>query len=159
MTTIKSDVNSVRLGTPADLMSIMKLLVPMHDEESVEPVDHLKVYYTVERLLRHDGGVVGVIRDKGEIQGTVGLALEEVWYSSSKHLRKLWLFVPEAHRKSFHGRSMLEFSKLYADTIGIPLWADEICTPATEKKVDLVGRQLPQMGHVFLYNRRIREVV
>jgi hypothetical protein len=132
----------------------MSLLRAMHAEESVEPVDENKVRYILQRLLYQSGGVVGVIRGKDGIEGTVGIALDTVWYSSAQHLKKLWLFVHPDCRKSTHAKSMLEFSKYYADHVGVPLMTDEICGPNTEAKVKLVSRQLNESGKTFLYNRR-----
>lgn len=139
---------------PEDEDPIMVLLIAMHAEESAEPVDEVKVRFTLRRLIERDRGVVGIIRGKARIEGTIGLDLDTVWYSSAKHLNKLWLYVHDEHRKSTHAKTMLEFSKWYSDQVGIPLMADELCGPNTDAKVKLVGRQLPESGKMFVYNPR-----
>lgn len=133
----------------------MDLLDQMHGEESTEPVDRIKVRMTLRRLLHRDYGIVGVIRGKTHIEATVGLDVSAPWNSSKQHLKKIWLFVHPSHRKSPHAKSCLEFARWYSDQVGIPLWAEEICTPVTEKRVELVGRQMPAVGKVFIYNARV----
>lgn len=146
--------STVRLALQADVGPLMDLLRIMHAEESVEPVDEDKVLQTLWRLINHDGGIVGVIRGDDGIEGTVGLSLHELWYTSARHLSKLWLFVPPEYRRTTHCKLMLQFSKWYSDEVGIPLMGEEIVMPTTEKRVELVGRQLPEFGRMFLYNRR-----
>lgn len=145
---------TVRLALKAEEQQLMDLLRIMHGEESVEPVDEDKVHQTLLRLINHDGGIVGVIRGSDGIEGTVGLCLNQLWYSSAKHLSKLWLFVPPEYRRTTHCKVMLQFAKWYSDEVGIPLMGEEIVMPTTEKRVELVGRQLPEFGKMFLYNRR-----
>jgi hypothetical protein len=140
---------------PQDEEPIMNLLREMHAEEAVEPVDELKVLLTLRRLLYRDGGIVGIIRSGRDIEGTIGLSLDEVWYSSSQHINKLWLFVPPKYRKTPHAKSCMEFGRWYSDQVGVPLMSGEVCTKGTEKRVELVGRQMPTLGRLFVYNARI----
>lgn len=147
----------LRLGVPFDEDPLMLLLDEMLGEEAVDPVDEPKLRLTLRGLLNRRGGVVGVMRGENGIEGTIGLALEQVFYSSAYRLSKLWLYVPPAHRQSTHAKTMILFSKMYSDRLGVPLISEEIFWPNTERRIELIERQMPSLGRLFLYNQRQRE--
>jgi len=151
---MKKDSSPVRLGVPFDEDPLMALLSDMLREEAIDSIDELKVRMVLRNLLKRRGGVVGVIRGDSGIEGTIGLALDQLYYSSADHLSKLWLYVPVAHRQTSHAKAMLMFSKMFSDSVGIPLIAEEIVMPGTERRLGMVERQMPAFGRVFLYNQR-----
>lgn len=146
---------TVRLALPADADELLLLLNVRQSEEAADLVDPGKLVSTLTKLMRRDGGVIGVIRGPNGIEGTVGMNLDSLWYSSAVHLNVLWLYVPVAHRRSTHCKVLLKFCKSWSDEVGVPLAVNEIVVPITEQRVELVGRQMPALGKTFLYNRRV----
>lgn len=146
---------SVRLAEPDDADAIFGLVKMLHDENGLFSLSEAKVRQYIQRYYDRKGAIIGVIGDRGALQGSIYLAIDEPYYSDEFQITEAWNIVHPDYRKSDHAKSLITFAKSCSDEIGIPLMIGIISNHRTEAKVRLYERQLEKAGAFFVYNRRL----
>lgn len=151
---IKSEVT---LALPSDEGAIMDLLRVRHQEEGVGSFDDECVLLTLRRGIYRNFAMVGVVRGKGgAVEASIGLYVDQPWYSKEGYLSDRWAVVGVGFRKSEHAKSMLQFAKWAATELGFPLVMTMIQNEATEGKTKLYERQLPKAGSLFIFKPELQ---
>lgn len=151
----------IRLATKVDEDEIFALLSMLHEENGFFTMNPTKVRDGIRRATDRKGGIVGVIEDRGRIVGTIGLFIEQDWYTDDFELLERWNFVHPDYRKSDYAKRMIEFAKRCQEWFErqgntIPLIIGVFSTVKTVAKVRLYRRQLPFAGGFFIYGRTPR---
>lgn len=117
-----ADVSVVRLAEPEDEDALVALCLEDHAHTSLRDGTGAPFPFAEERvrvLLRkaaarerdHFCGVIGTI---GDLQASVFLMRDCVWFSERPILREVFSIVAPAYRRSNHARALTQFSKLIA---------------------------------------------
>jgi hypothetical protein len=80
-----------------------------------------------------------------------------MWYSDDEVLEERAIFIHPDYRSAKGGRArrLCEFTKLTADTLGVPLIIGVLSNHRTKGKIRLYERQFGEpSGAFFLYNAR-----
>lgn len=141
----------VRMARPEDEDSIYALLMLLWKENGLFELTEAKVREAIRKATERRGGIIGVIEGPNGLEASVGLHLEQLWYSDDWWLVEYWNFVREEYRRSTHARRLIEFSKWCADNLGLDLFMGIVTNERTEAKVRLYRRQLPYVGGFFLH--------
>lgn len=142
----------VRIATFEDREGMIKLLHQMHKENGVAPLSEPKMLAALDKGLRRDHAIIGVIGDPGDIKASIGLFAWSWWYSNDWHLEDFYNFVRADSRKSTYARDLLDFAKRAADEIGVQLLIGVLSTTRTKAKIKLYERSFgPQKGAAFVY--------
>lgn len=142
------------MATPQDENAIFKMLCLAQKENGIFPMNERKVRDFIRLATEHKGGIIGIIEGKNYIEASVGLVLENWWYTDEWSIGERWNFVHPNHRKSDHAKKLIEFSKWVADEMKLNLEMGVISNERTEAKVRLYRRQLPYAGAFFIYKAR-----
>lgn len=145
---------NVRIATKDDVTDIMDLAVLGCVENGFVDYDNSKVLQDIWLALTTPWGLVGVIGERGKPEAAVLLRIFEPWYSTSLVMEERAIFVHPDYRSARGGRAarLVEFSKMAADTHGIPLLIGVLSNHRTAGKIRLYERQFgPQAGAYFLY--------
>jgi GNAT superfamily N-acetyltransferase len=142
----------VRLADGSEMEDLLALMKEAAEEQALFPVDDDRARALLNRAFLRQGGIVGVIGEKGAIEASVYLMLAQPVYSSSWHIEEVWNVVRPAFRRSTHAKSLLEFAKRCHHDIGIPVLVGVLHREKTEAKLRLYRRQFgPAVGGYFLY--------
>ena len=145
---------TVRIAGMDDRVGMLSLLDLMHAENGVASLCRPKMEAALDRGLRRDKAVIGVIGAPDKIEASIGLFCHEWWYSSDTHLEDCWNFVHPLHRRSNFARELLGFAKKAADDLGVQLLIGVLSTERTQAKVKLYERIFgPSAGAGFVYPR------
>ncbi len=144
----------VRMARPEDAEAIFKNLVLAQKDNGVFPMNPRKVTEFIRCAIDRKGAIIGIIDGKNYIEATVGLILQQWWYTDEWSLGERWNFVHPNHRKTTHAKKLIEFSKWCAEELGVPLEMGVLSNERTEAKVRLYRRQLPCVGAFFMYKTR-----
>lgn len=141
-----------------DIMTLCRLLA---DENALFPMDEDLVRDLIRSVLSGHG-FIGIIGEKGNLEGAILLQLTTQWYSREWLICELFNFVHPDYRVP--GRAMqglrtpgradylVEFAKSVADKMKMPLLIGIVSNGRTEAKVRLYDRKLPRAGAFYLYN-------
>lgn len=149
-----SEETSVRIATPDDRTGLVTLLRMMHAENGTATLSDDKMFAMLDRGLRRERGIVGVVENNGKIVASVGLFTGTWWYSDDFLIEDFWNFVHPEHRQSSYAKELISFGKRFSENLGIPLIMGVLSTDRTEAKVRLYGRQIPFAGAIFLYGAK-----
>lgn len=148
------DPTIVRLAEIDDMDAIMKLCRQLARENAIFPMSEEKVHTAIERAIRKDGGVMGVIGRIGELEGMMMLTVGQMWYTDQLHLEELFSFVPPKYRRSENAKKLVEWGKKMSDDLGVPFFVGVTSTLRTEAKVRLYRRMLGTwLGCYFVYGK------
>lgn len=136
----------------ADEQPIYDMLMQLHAENGAFSVDDARVRLNIKLGTQRQGGIIGVIRGETGLEASVGMVLDQWWYTEDWCLSERWNFVLPAFRKSDHAQRLIEFSKWCADRLSLPLMMGIISTQQTEAKLRLYRRFLTPVGGFFVYN-------
>lgn len=142
----------IRLAAPSDEAGVVSLLRAMHIESGIGPFAEQKARGLVQLGISRQLGMIGVIGRQDNIEASIGLFLVEPPFSTLPILQDAWQFVREDCRRSTRAKSLLEFAKWAAEELRRPLLVTAMVNAATARKVELLGRQLPRAGAMFLYD-------
>jgi hypothetical protein len=144
--------SGVRRAFDHDEQSLLVLLRQAHKDNGIfDDMNEEKVVAEILRGTRGGGGIIGVIDGPNGIEASVGLYLEQLWYSDTWWLVDHWNYVREDCRRSTHARRLIEWSKWCSDQMGVDLLMGVMSNKRTEAKVRLYRRQLPYIGAFFLH--------
>jgi hypothetical protein len=151
--------SDVRLAVPADEGALVELLADMHAETGFGRFDPEVVTAVVRAGIERNGGLVGVIKNEQEIEGTIGLFLGGAnvlfgpqWCSRDPYIFDLWSFVAEPYRRSTHAKVLIQFAKNAALALQLPLMMTVVSNELTARKERLFERQMPRSGSLFMFN-------
>lgn len=151
---MQENFQGVRMATPADEQAIFKMLCLAQKENGIFPMNERKVRDFIIQATDHKGAIIGVIDGKQGIEATVGLIIENWWYTDKWSLGERWNFVHPNYRKTTHAKRLIEFSKWVAYEMNLDLLMGVISDERTEAKVRLYRRQIPYIGAFFMYKTR-----
>lgn len=131
-------------------MALCRLL---HEENGIYSMSETKVRDQITSMLSRDNGLIGLIGERGNLEGCIAMVIDCMWYSEvDYHLLELFNFVhPNYRTPPGRAKALIEFAKHCSDELHIPLQIGIISNSRTEAKVRLYQRQLPQVGAFFLY--------
>ena len=150
----------VRSALPEDKEEIWRLFLMAHRENGIFKLDPVKVEHLMNRAIYADNippwdsgprGHIGVIGEHGKLEAIVFLLIGQFWYSSDMQLEELLVFVDPECRKSDHAKSIIDWMKKTANTLGIPLLTGIISKDRTAAKIRLYDRYLPRIGAFYLF--------
>jgi len=145
---------TVRVATHADDRALFDLFMMAAQENAMAPVCEANVVEAIKTATERRGAIIGVIDgDRGDLAGAVGLIMAPFWYSAEFHCEELLNFVHPDYRQGERkcAKHLLEFSKWWADQLGMSLLMGVLSHKRTEGKVRLYRRSLPFAGALFLY--------
>lgn len=120
---IGPDASTVRMAKAADEESLVELCRMHHAETALDnfPFSADRVRAMIQKATvrqRNDESAVqsfcGVIGGLGEIEASIYLTRDCLWYSDKPILREVFAIVAPAYRKSSHARALTAFSKIAA---------------------------------------------
>lgn len=142
----------VRVATWDDAPEIERLLHMMHTEGGLLSLDLNCAREVFARAFNKQGGIIGVIGPKDNIEAALYLMITRYWYTRDNHLEEIFSFVRPDCRKSNHARTLIGFAKTCADEIKIPLVIGVMTNQRVVEKVRLYRRSLGfPAGAFFVY--------
>lgn len=144
----------VRTATPEDEDGIMALAHLVNAENGVFKMNDEKVRALVRPSLHQQGGIMGVIGPKDNLEGLILLRVANYWYADEPFLEEMCVFVHPDFRAARGGRAsrLIEFGKKASDEIGLPLMMGVLSNSRTNAKEKLYERHLgAPSGYFFLY--------
>jgi hypothetical protein len=152
----------VRVGTPDDVHPMMDIALMATEENGFFQPNTHKLLNNIWAALNLDHGIVGIIGAPGEqIEGAVLLRSGPLWYSDDEVLEEKAVFTHPAYRGAAGGRAsrLVEFSKLTADTLKMPLFIGVLSGERMAAKVKLYTRHLGHpMGGYWVYRPNTEDV-
>jgi hypothetical protein len=149
----------VRIAGEGDRQRLWDNLMLAAHENAMAPVYDECVEPVVDNLIAHKSGVAGVIDGTTAFAGSVGLTFAQFWYSKEWHIEEMWCFVHPDYRRGSqnrgHIKALLDFSKWWANEMGMPLLMGVLSEKRTEGKVRLYQRSMPMKGALFLHRPKM----
>lgn len=143
----------VRKADIRDEPELMAMCLELHRENGLFTMSEDKVREHLRRAFLRQGAMIGVIGDRGRIEGSIYLMIADFWYSEDWHLAELWSYVLPQYRKSNNAKELINFAKRCSDELKVPAVIGIISNDRTKAKVQLYQRQLgTAAGAFFLYN-------
>ncbi len=142
----------IRLALESDEEDLVDLLREMHAESGFGAFSEPKARLAIEIGLRREMAIIGVIRGRSQIEGSIGLFVQPApGFSTEPILSDLWNFVREPWRKSTRAKDLVTFGKWAATQLDKPLLVTAMSNEKTQRKVELLQRQLPAAGQLFYF--------
>jgi GNAT superfamily N-acetyltransferase len=151
-----AEQTEIRIGTVDDVHDIMGQLSNTYEEMGFSNISPVKVLQEVYASLSLDRGIFGIIGNPGEtIQAGVLLRIGKPWYSDDDVVEERGIFVHPDYRSGRLGlaRKLCDFSKKFAEDMGLPLIVGIQSTTKIAPKIRLYERAFgEQRGAFFVYN-------
>ena len=151
-----AEQTEIRVGTVDDVHDIMSQLSNTYEEMGFSNISPIKVLQEVYASLSLDRGIFGIIGNPGEtIQAGVLLRIGKPWYSDDDVVEERGIFVHPDYRSGRLGlaRKLCDFSKKFAEDMGLPLIVGIQSTTKIAPKIRLYERAFgEQRGAFFVYN-------
>lgn len=141
----------IRIAVPSDEGALLIMLREGHKENGRFSFDDDEVMATIRKATMRDGGVIGIIDGDGDLAASVGLILDHYWYTKDWTVTELWSFVRKPYRQSAYATDLIDFSKWFADGVGLSLGMGIMSTIRTEAKLRLYRRKLTPIGGLFAH--------
>lgn len=152
---------NVRIATEADEQAIFDLLIMDLEEnaEAVAPTNRERVANQIIRATRHVGqGTIGLIDGPhGFPVATIGLYVDQWWWSTAYYFVKVWDFVHPDHRQSGFSQDLIRFGQWFTDDFsrqfGYRVYelAGVLATRRVHDKARLYRRMANMVGIMTLY--------
>lgn len=151
---------NVRLGTEADEMAILALLMTdlRENAEMIAPIDEARVLHAIQVGTRFRGGVAGVITDADDIPvAVVILHPIQWWWSQAWYFGEMVLYVHPDHRQSHYSDNLMAFAKWVSEeqTKGFGYRVYLLCgvlgLGRFWAKTAMYRRKFKQVGSAFLH--------
>jgi hypothetical protein len=148
----------IRLGMPEDFNEIMELCALATKENGFVNPNMNKVAQEIWAGLNQNYGVVGLIgKPREKIEGGVLLRVGPMWYSDNFVAEEKAIFVHPDYRsaKGRRAQALCNFSKKFADDLGIPLMIGVLSNHRTKSKIRMYERIFGEKaGAYFLYGAK-----
>jgi hypothetical protein len=146
-------VSRVRRADAKDEDELVAMCHELHRENGLFTMSGERVRDMLRRAFAKNGGIVGVIGERGRLQGSIYLLLTQLWYSDDFHLEELWNFVRAPFRKTNNLQEQIDFAKHCSDELGIPAIIGILSNVRTEAKVRIYQRQLGKPAGAFFVHQ------
>lgn len=149
----------VRIATESDEPALMELLRLDHAESAamVAPFDEVHAKSFLHAATRERIAVIGVVDEPEGPAGMIYLINECWWFSPTWYVAERLLFVHPDHRRSRHGRDLLQFARSFVDDmsaqLGYPVYliSAVVGTCDVDRKAAVYGRMMQRAGGVYVY--------
>lgn len=156
-------VATVVPALPNDEDAVFAMLLQLHDENGIFPVDEVRVREFIRGATGGTNhGLIGVIRGDAGLEASVGLVIDQWWYTLKYCLSERWVFVspaarsrPEFDRKrgeKGHATLLMEWAQWCAQQFRVPLQMGIMSTQRTEAKERLYRRKMTPVGSLFMWD-------
>lgn len=155
MTTETTETASsrVRFAERCDREQILWMCHELHAENGLFEMSERCVVNVIDSHYNRTGGIIGVIGQPNALEGMIILQMASPWYSDVTILEDRGLFVLPEFRRSTNAKDLIEFAKMCAVQIGVPLIMGIVSNHKTQAKVELCRRRLgAPAGAFFLAN-------
>lgn len=144
-------MSTVELAERADAPQIFSLVKLCLAEDGSDPVDDEKLGEAIERGIKRDWSLIGVIRGPSfGVVASIGLLLTPQWYSYARRVTNLWEAVHPDHRRSDYAKQLLLYAKNTALLLDRPLVLSLEQSDKTARKREMMARHLKVGGQVFV---------
>jgi GNAT superfamily N-acetyltransferase len=145
----------VRIAVSEDAPSIYAMCKMLHEENGQASWSEDKIRGSIGGALAGKKAVIGVIGPRGAPVAMIHLRIGSFWYSDDIHLEDRGTFVHPDHRRTSYAKDLIEFAKMAAEDLKIPLLMGIASTKRTEQKIRLCRRRLgAPLGAYFIWNGR-----
>ncbi len=143
----------VRKADAGDEDELVAMCHELHRENGIFTMSDDRVRAMLRHAFDRKGGIIGVIGERGKLQGSIYLLVTQIWYTDDYHIEELWNFVRPDYRKSDNAKEFIAFAKRCSDEIGIPSIIGILSNDRTQAKIRLYERSLGRpAGAYFLYH-------
>lgn len=145
--------DGIRVAQPSDEDELVHVLMTeLHAENGIMLPNADRVLGNIRVATRDKKGVIGIMSGDTGIEATIGLFIENWWYTDTLTLNEKWCHVRKPFRRSDRANRMIEFSKRMSEWFDLGLFIGIISNEKTAAKVRLYRRRLPQYGAFFYYH-------
>jgi hypothetical protein len=149
---------TIWFATPDDLKLVMQMAQGAAEENAVLKPDIQQMLQIIWPKLNQDHGVIACIGTRGkEPEGMAVLNIGPLPYSREMAVEEVCVYVRPEFRNAKGGRArkLVEFSKSFADQMGLPLIIGVFSSINTKAKCDLYRRVLGEpSGNYWVYGRK-----
>jgi GNAT superfamily N-acetyltransferase len=139
----------LRRAVAEDLPELLHLGEVMHREIHYGAYAPAKVEAMISDVLLRGVVYVSLLEGSRTIGGTVGLVVEQPWWSEDWQIADRWLFVRPECRREGHARPLLRAAVAFAEAMRLPLLMSHI-GPRARGKMRLLQRELGEpVGGIF----------
>ena len=146
---VKPSASVVRLAHPADEDALITLGKELHQDNGIFPISEEKIEAVIRRAIYPQVQepsdlpvIIGVVGEPGHIEASIGMMINQHWYTDAWHVDELWNFVRPDYRRSAHAKALLDFAKEVQAKMAIPLLIGILSCERTQAKVKLYSRKL-----------------
>jgi hypothetical protein len=146
-----SDVE-VRPAEASDESEVIATIRQLAVEDgSHPPSDDIAIPF-IRNALNGDG-IIGIIRNQGDIEALLFLKIAHPWYSKDLYLDEYLLYCKPQYRKSKDARSLVQFAKRQSDRLALPLRIGITSKNDNVRKRQLYQRMLGNPTNLFFLYR------
>ncbi len=131
--------------------AVFAMLLGLHEENGLFTVDEDKVRGVIREATEQRGGIIGVIRGAEGLEASIGLAVEQWWYTNDWCVSERWVYVVPAARRKNHAKKLIDYARWCAESLGVPLECGIMSTNRTAAKERLYERKLTPIGRYFMW--------
>lgn len=139
---------TVRFASETDFYAICEMLVEMHAEVGLAPLDSQKMMAKVRELIGERGVIVAI--SDGKIVGTVGFQAAEFWWSKKPYIGDFWNFVSEQGRRTDAAAKLIAAMKTIRERAGMPLVMGIFGRKRLPVKDRWLGKYMEPVGHLYM---------
>lgn len=151
----------IRLATANDENALLSHLDRLSDQWGLRqsngdafPFDAVKAKQTLRRAFSQDGVWIGVVGTPENIEASVGLFVNQPFFSTGSFLAEMWTCVsPDHNGGAVHVERLVAFAKSFADVLGFPLVMGVVARDRVDAKMRLFDRIVGQSpsGNFYVY--------
>ena len=136
----------IRVAARADFAALWPLLIEMHAEQGLFPLNKNKAARTLAEAI--DGGRVLMAEEGDAVMRTFAWTVMTAYYADQPFLADLWLYVRPAYRRSTTAVKLRNALKAEAAARGLPLMVGAV--GKTRDGARLFGAAFEKVGELFL---------
>lgn len=144
----EANADNVRAARASDEAELLELVRRHHAESGLGSFSPEKVLSVLRRAFdpgRNAPVAVGVV-GQDQIEGSIGLMVDEPWASETPMLVELWTYVLPRHRASSHLKDLTAWARRMAEPapvgLGLPVVMGAVASGRTEAQVRHLRRHL-----------------
>lgn len=137
--------------TVEDEDAVFAMLLGLHEENGIFRVDEEKVRAVIQQATTQQGGIIGVIRGEDGLEASIGLAVEQWWYTLDWCVSERWMYVVPAARRKNHAKRLIDYAKWCSQQLGVPFENGIMSTTRTAAKERLYSRQMTRIGSYYMW--------
>ena len=143
----------MRLAQHSDTDRLFEICKVAYRENGFGGMDDAAVYETIDRGVRREGVVFGLIDGPDRIEAVLGLQPNKLWYGGDNdwYWSELLFFVHPLHRRSRHAQTLFKFAAWWERHFQAPVVISVFPTERLEAKEDLFARYAKRVGSTWLF--------